>query len=358
MNTLYLIGVESNRRVRLFLEETKRAGLRTRVIDWHTVLRGEVDWPDKPHIRIESFGEDSALESRLIRRGRIAMGFDPDAWDCAHDHGRIRQLEALYRGFAAVLAELPLDARFMCAPADILAMFDKRETRRRLDSHKIPGPEFLGEARSWSEVRDTCGSNNRIFLKPRHSSSASGILAIRWAHDRIAATTSIEHVDGRLYNTLKVRRLHRDDEIARIVDLLGREDSMIIERWIPKDTAQRGTYDLRFVVIDGRADHAVMRVSGSPMTNLHLGNRRGDLEALRNEIGQAWSMLRDTAVEAARAFENSLHAGVDIGLVAGRRAATVFEVNAFGDLLPEIVDARGRSTYRAEIDAWLARTGD
>lgn len=357
MQKLYIIGVESNRRVRLFAEEARRRNLEVEVVDWHRVLDGAIEWPDRPDIRIDSFGEDFELECRLIRAGRSALSLDPEDWDATPDHGRIRQLEAVYQGFETALETLPGAANHMSPADDLLAMFDKLETQRRLDALEVPMPRHLAEVRTWDEVRAAAGPNHRIFIKPRHSSSASGILAVRRRGARIAATTSVERVDGRLYNTLKVRELNSEKEIARIIELLGREDSLLVQRWVPKDSAQQNVYDLRFVVIDGRAEHAVMRVSGSPMTNLHLGNRRGDLDALRDELGPAWAMLRDTAVAAAGAFE-SLHAGVDIGLLTRRKAVRVFEVNAFGDLLPGVVDPRGRSTYRAEVDAWRARTGD
>ena len=67
----------------------------------------------------------------------------------------------------------------------------------------------------------------------------------------------------------------------------------------------------------------------------------------------AWAGLLAAAKTAATAFPGALYAGVDVGLTAGSKRPVVFEVNAFGDLIPGVVDVRGRDTFRAEIDAYL-----
>ena len=86
------------------------------------------------------------------------------------------------------------------------------------------------------------------------------------------------------------------------------------------------------------------------MTNLHLGNQRGDEAALLEVIGPAkLEAAFRLAVQAAACFPDSLYAGVDI-LIDSRHRALAGEINAFGDLLPRLTH-RGESAYSAIAQA-------
>jgi hypothetical protein len=115
-------------------------------------------------------------------------------------------------------------------------------------------------------------------------------------------------------------------------------------------------FDLRVVVIGGRAAHVVVRTSRSPMTNLHLLNRRGDIDRVARFVGDELmsEALRQCERAIAECFPRSLHGGVDLLIRSDRRACAVLEVNAFGDLLPG-VEWNGMDTYEAEIDHILRR---
>ncbi|MBX9640293.1 MAG: STM4014 family protein, partial [Thermoleophilia bacterium] len=172
---------------------------------------------------------------------------------------------------------------------------------------------------------------------------------------RVQVQTTVE-VEGqgddlRLYNTRAIRRIASEPEAARLIDALCRERAQA-ERWIPKASIDGGPFDLRVVVIAGRATHIVVRVGRSPMTNLHLLNRRGDPEAVRRRMDPAdWDAAMASCERAAGSFPDSLYAGVDLAIAAGFRRHAVLEINAFGDLLPGVVDGDGRSTHAAELDA-------
>jgi len=135
-----------------------------------------------------------------------------------------------------------------------------------------------------------------------------------------------------------------------IFDELCRQE-IHVEQWLPKAGLAGRTFDLRVVVIRGQVRHTVVRTSRGPLTNLHLGNRRGDLESLlaqwpaeRREV--AWQSCQ----AAAAAFPRSLYFGVDLALSPGLARHAILELNAFGDLLPGIID-RGDDTYSAELRA-------
>jgi hypothetical protein len=60
---------------------------------------------------------------------------------------------------------------------------------------------------------------------------------------------------------------------------------------MPKAGIDGRTFDLRVLVIAGRARHAVARLSRGPMTNLHLLNERGD-PARVARIAASWDERR------------------------------------------------------------------
>jgi hypothetical protein len=99
----------------------------------------------------------------------------------------------------------------------------------------------------------------------------------------------------------------------------------------------------------------VVRQSRSPMTNLHLGNRRGDAALLLQRLGPArWTDVQKTCRRTAALFPGTLYAGLDICLTPGWRRHAVLEVNAFGDLLPDVC-CNGMDTYSVEVASILTK---
>jgi hypothetical protein len=140
------------------------------------------------------------------------------------------------------------------------------------------------------------------------------------------------------------------------VDRLAPE-GLHVERWFPKAGLDGRVVDLRVVVVGGRPTHTVVRTSRTPMTNLHLGNRRGDLPALRQAAGEAaYRAALDTCVRVADCFPGSLQVGVDLMFAPGWRRHAVAEVNAFGDLLPGLL-TDGRDTYAEQVRTFEAWAG-
>jgi hypothetical protein len=192
----------------------------------------------------------------------------------------------------------------------------------------------------------------RVFVKLAHGSSASGIVALETDGRRVRATSTTEVVRDdkalQLYNTRAIRRYDNERDVAALVDALCREHAYA-ERWIPKASVPGGTFDLRVVMIGGRSAHLVVRISRSPMTNLHLLNQRGDPSVVRSRMhAEDWSAALASCERAAGLFAGSLYEGVDLVIAAGFRRHAVLEVNAFGDLLPGVMFG-GRDTYAAEL---------
>jgi hypothetical protein len=90
------------------------------------------------------------------------------------------------------------------------------------------------------------------------------------------------------------------------------------------------------------------------MTNLHLGGRRGDLDAVREAVetaGGRWADVLQVCERAAACFPRTLCVGVDLLPAIGWRKVFVGEVNAFGDLLPGLTGLPGSGAERADTYA-------
>lgn len=339
-----------NRRVGLFAAAAEAAGHGTpRLVEWRDVLReGGHDFADDELVRLDSPGESAEVDALL-------RGVD--------DPTRVEGSARWYGRFLECVASLR-GGRRLDDPAELAVMFDKRLCHDRLARAGVPVPPSptsggVPPVRDWADVRGRMeeAGLRRVFVKLAHGSSASGVLAIETtASGRIRATTSVERAgEGRLHNSLRVRRYTEEREIAEIVDTLA-PDGLHIERWLPKASLGGRSADLRIVVVGGRATHAVVRTSRSPLTNLHLGGARGDLAAVRALAGDRWAAALETSEQAAACFPGTLCVGVDVLPAVGWRRFAVGEVNAFGDLLPRLTGlpgsgAEGLDTYAAQVAA-------
>ncbi|WP_066954948.1 STM4014 family protein [Streptomyces lushanensis] len=356
---LAVVGNPGNRRLSLFQDAVRAAGLpAARVVPWLDVLRGGARFGADETVRIDSPGEDPEVE-RLLR------GTD--------DPTRVEGTARWYERFTAAAAGLgraaaEAGADLLDDPDELAVLFDKRLCHGLLDTAGIPVPASptsgpgAPAVSGWDDVRSLMGTAGprRAFVKLAHGSSASGVLAVETAGPgRVRATTSVElDSAGRLFNSLRVRRYTTEREVAAIVDTLA-PDGLHIEQWVPKAVQDGRSADLRVVVVAGRATHAVLRTSTSPMTNLHLGGRRGDLGAARAAIeaaGGSWATALAVCEGAAGCFPGTHCVGVDLLPARSWRRFAVCEVNAFGDLLPGLTglpgrDAEGLDTYAAQLAA-------
>jgi hypothetical protein len=91
-----------------------------------------------------------------------------------------------------------------------------------------------------------------------------------------SATTTVERVTEAgelLYNSRRIRHYTKSEEIADIINILCNE-SVQVEEWLPKARINNRPFDLRVIVIAKEAQHLVMGIGKSSMTNLHLDNDR------------------------------------------------------------------------------------
>lgn len=255
-----------------------------------------------------------------------------------------------------------LQCQTMNHPQDIAVMFDKPQCCGVFLRHNIPVSRSLGKIYNYDHLREQMQKQecDRVFVKLSHGSAASGVVAYR-ANSRFeSAITTVERVreNGRtlLYNSRKISHYTKTADIADIINILTAE-GVQVEEWQHKAQLQGCGFDVRVVVINGEAQHIVVRLGKSPMTNLHLGNERGDTEEFLAKVGKEnWQVMKQTCEAAAALFPNSLYCGVDLLILPDWQQHVILEINAFGDLLPGII-WNGMDTYTSEISSVLDRWG-
>jgi len=335
---LGLVGNLENRRIRDFCSRWQALGQPTPTL---------IDYQDLPEstprvdvLRIDSPGENVALATQLIE-----LGGGPKK--APLEHGEVAYLREFHLGFCALLERIRAwGLPAFNAPDEIAVMFDKWQSHQRFVSAGVSRPPASLAPASFVEWQQQRADHGRIFLKPLHGSSGSGVCALRWTRTQQQLQSPLRIVGGRLFNSLHVQKY---ETWAQIEFILARllPQGMIEETWIPKLSLPDGAVDVRVLVIAGAARHHVVRQSRSPMTNLHLGNRRADSNGLDAPLEAAFRL----AEQAAACFGNSLYAGVDV-LLDQRGRVYIGEINAFGDLLPGLI-SHDEDAYTAIARAHL-----
>ena len=355
---MLLLATQGSKRVRLM--QAARAQLRlppAQVLEWRDWLRQPALLEDSLRqtglLKIEPPGDDPAAHLLLLQAGCRLLGRPLLS---APAHGELLAMDAWFAGFsnamaslAAQLADLP-QIRVFNAPAEICLMTDKLACQRHLAAHGVPIPALLGPVEGYEHLQSLLHEHqlDRVYLKPRYGSSASGVVAYRRNKaGRHQATTSaaLHRTEGatRLMNSKRMARYESEHDIAALVDALAAQE-LYAEAWLNKPRCGDSHYDLRVVTVAGQPAHRVARIGAQMMTNLHLDNQRGDAAGLLNAADMA--VLETTSTLAARAFPHSHVTGYD--LVVRHGQAHVLEANAFGDLLPGLL-WQGADTYAAQL---------
>ena len=307
---------------------------------------------DKAIIAAGADVPDAGEQQRISAAGAAALEFDK---------GRILYPRQWYLGWRHLLQRWnQLKCPTINHPKEIAEMFDKPLCHGLFSRHGIPVPRSLGVISSYDQLREQMDLTrcDRVFVKLSHGSAASGVVAYHSNPRGESAITTVERVrqDGQtlLYNSRKIRHYTRREEIADIINILTKE-GVQVEEWLPKAHLQNCQFDVRVVVIDDQAQHIVVRLGKSPMTNLHLGNERGDTNELLAKVSEEnWETMKLTCEAAAALFPNSLCSGIDLLIAPDFQRHAILEINAFGDLLPGIT-WNGFDTYTSVVQAMLCR---
>ncbi|MBI4749828.1 MAG: STM4014 family protein [Acidobacteria bacterium] len=373
---LVVIGNPNGQRIDHLQAALNRLNLPpAQVVPYTDLIAGRVRLPDVMKsdslLRIESPDKDFETYRAFLKLGSEPAASErsefllPEEVDrLQFEKGRLWPSRQWYLGFCKTLRLIEvqvaecLGVQYLQSPLAIARMFDKRLCQSLFSENGIPVPQSLGPTGCFDELLTTMHQIrcHQVFVKLAHGSSAAGAVALRINNGRFQAITTVEMVQERahlkLYNSRKIRTYTNPKEIAELVNALCRH-RVQVERWLPKAASGKGCFDLRMVVIAGRVHHIVARTSRSPFTNLHLLNTRGDLEAIRVRIPDAlWHSAVQSCEQAITCFPGSFYAGVDVLITAGYRSHAVLEINAFGDLLPGVLQ-NGLDTYSTELLPWL-----
>jgi glutathione synthase/RimK-type ligase-like ATP-grasp enzyme len=313
-------------------------------------------------VRIDSPGKNWLVEKALLVRGSPHVQQDwleTISGDLEDDPGRIFASYQHHQGLCQALWEVQQhfqNVRWMQHPEDIVVMNDKSACQARLQAAGVRVPRVLGIVRGFDDLMSRMDTErmNRVFLKLCHGSSASGTVALERSTGRMQAFSTAKMSDGgpcgtMLHNWREITRYDDLRDIRRLVDAVCRHRAHA-EAWVPKAGWRGRRFDVRVVVIGGKARHIVARLAGGPFTNLQFGARRASAEELQAHLGQkAFDAMCEQAELAMARFPRSLYGGVDVCIDARKGLPHVLEVNAFGDLLPN-VRCEDRDTYAWEVD--------
>lgn len=357
-----IIGNPENRRTTLFCDAAARMlnGTVT-VLPYIDLLTNRILPVITPGsiLKIDSPGENTNVRRLLTERGQGAVS------NAVLEKGAITQLHQWYTGYCSLLdqiaQQLPAGIHLMNDIEDIKLMFNKPACQQYLYQQQLPVPRIITGVHDYTSLVNAMQQQglNRVFVKPSHASSASGVIAFRRNGNKVQAVTSadLDRSSGslQLYNCLKVRTYTNEQDAAALINTILAENAQV-EEWLPKATLDDRYFDIRVLVIAGAARHTVIRTGKTVITNLHLGNKRGDMQAFLEQFGeQKMQVVKQLAEQTAACFPGSLYMGIDILLTANTARPYVLEVNAFGDLLPGLTD-RNENCYEAELSAALQQS--
>lgn len=361
-----------NRRVSFLQEALKHFNLPVaKVVSYEDLITGKekLDRFSSPNhiVRFDSPERNFKTEKAILAMGAGIEGNHQkitvkDLANLEFDKGRIRYPRQWYLGWKHLLQqwEKQVKSSFINHPNDIITMFDKPASHQLFVKHDIPVARSLGKINSYEQLKQEMRSQNcsRVFVKLANGSSASGVIAYQVHPRGESAITTVERVrengKTKLYNSRRISHYTNSEEIADIINILCQE-SVQVEEWLPKARINNRPFDLRVVVIATEAQHVVMRIGKSPMTNLHLGSDRDNYDTLIDLIGESnWLKMKKTCEDAARVFPNSLYAGIDLLVYPDLQRHSVIEINAFGDLIPGTT-YNGMDTYTSQIKALLEK---
>lgn len=381
---MLLFGNPDNKRTTRLQAARQRLGLKpATVVSYASLLDGGRSLAElvgsgaSPSLlRLDAPGELFDVERRLIALGApdAATGSDADrllhqqydppglaarplaeqaALQLEEQHGEIIHPAQWFRGYARLLARLEREAAelwpqasWVHPPGAVISMFDKRCSHELLTAGGVAVPPLLAppqELGCYEDVRDAMLRSRmpRVFLKLACGSGASGVLAYQIhpasGAEVVMTTLGVENYVTRppvYYNTRKLIRYTEPRLIRQLIDWLLRHGAHA-ERWVAKASAGKGVYDIRQLVVEGKACHAIARVSQTPITNLHLRNERIGLE----ELGLAQDIreqVGDAAQQALQCFPGVRAAGIDV-MISRTGRIYVLEVNPFGDLLYHVL---------------------
>ena len=357
MKTFLTVGATDSRRVKFWEDALQQQKCNHKLISYNQVIDNDFPVIETPTIlRITSPGEDFDLWKKIL-----SLGGWKEPENLIFKRGLIYPNQYWYRGWCVILKKIegfieknPL-VKVMNTPASIQLAFHKLECQKAIAEQGIAIPEIiLDKVIDYDALIAKLEEEKKsqVFVKPYHGSSASGVMALRQSRGRqLLYTTIALKPNGEMYNHLKLQNYNDISQIRTIVNSMI-PSGLFAENWIRKKTFQQKSVDFRILVINGEPAIVVPRMSKHFITNLHLGNEKGNID----EVEKVWGkdVIQKAKILAANAVDaigGLFYAGVDVA-INSLGESYVLEVNAFGDMLLGI-DKGGLSTYEYELQELL-----
>ncbi|MBW1295408.1 STM4014 family protein [Aquimarina litoralis] len=300
-------------------------------------------------IRLESAGEDIETYKQILLLGCKNESQREEIRNTTFHFGQISNFNLWYKGWCMLLRtiknlENSYTISFINDPLEIVAVFNKSKTAKHLYNEGVSVPPYLN-CNSYSDLKQKMLQQqiHQVFLKPKAGSSASGVMAFRYKNENhLHLYTAIAIKDDLLFNSLKLKHYKTESSIDRIWSNIP-FDSLHVELWLPKYKYENLHIDFRVVVINGTAEFIVPRGSNHTITNLHLGNKKLELEKLELD-SETIEKIKSIAEKAMSCYPKLFYAGVDV-LLTPKKQVYVLEINAFGDMLLNIKNAQNLTTH-------------
>lgn len=332
---LGLVGVRDTKRTEYFIKAAKDLDVAVRFLDWDTVYQNIAS--EKPFCYPADFQ-------------RAVMKLEPPSYQTA----RFSEMKGQLERYRHTLECMAGGFSFVNSPQGILDALDKRRTKQMLAAAGVAiTPVFLERVDSAEQLYACMDAEHvlAVFLKPVCFSGAAGIVALRRQRNsgKMAAYTSCIARDGGVANTKKIHIMREEKAITALIQALIPMDVMA-EKWIPKDTVNGKSYDLRVVWQFGKRIYTVVRQSASPVTNLHLNNQAASVAVLGLEQ-KNWDEIDALCGQAMETVSGLRVAGIDILLEKGNRKPRIIEINGQGDLIYQDIYAEN-VIYKEQIQ-WM-----
>jgi hypothetical protein len=232
-------------------------------------------------------------------------------------------------------------------------MMDKGKTydtlAEKVKEYRFCLPPKMEVPSCYQEFRDVYGGKLvQCFIKLRYGSGGTGVLAYRsnpkLRQEELWTSLNFEIRQGEklFYSNNKVNYVTDRAKIAELIHWVL-VNGAHMEAWIPKAAYQGTAFDTRVCVINQSAEYLITRLGKSPITNLHLGNRRMNSGDILSE--EQTTIISQAAVDVMKVFKHSLYAGIDIVCSPGYKPY-VIDVNPFGDLFHNLVGTAENVQYR------------
>ncbi len=325
-------------------------------VNSETIIRFESPEQDLSELKaLYIAGIDQSSSSGL----KTLIGNEINAY--LEDHGRIVPPAQLSYGLikaASFVENYAEETHAYClsSSSDMLAAMDKTSCLKLLQNNHIHSPYHLGSVTSFDELVELAKQTGkfRLFVKLRFGFSAAGMmaLAINPSDSQVIAyTTAMMAPNQHLYATRKLQKLNRVNHIDQLIEKLA-PMGLHIESWVPKAGVNDSTVDFRFISIQQEPIFSILRLSKSPITNLHLGNSRADPSLLKQHMQpKDWLRLEETCTKVAKLFPSSFMLGIDVAVFNDLRQHAVLEVNPFGDFIKDVT-YQNLSPYDHQITKW------